>query len=91
MSKQKQEVISDLVSKKSLTLPTIVAERKDQELAGEARISRDRVLCCSNHNERIVAAQEGAKTSFRQVQLATLSKAVAKAFTGWTIKTQRQT
>lgn len=89
MSKQKQEATSDLTSTKSLIFPLIVAEKHDHGVAGETRISGDRVLRPSNRGERILAASEAAQTSSSPVQFSTLSKVVGKAFTGWTIKTQK--
>ena len=41
-------------------------------------------------NEHLIKRLEKAKSSFRQPRLAALSKVVNKAFTGWTIKTQKQ-
>ena len=90
MSKRKQEAISDSASKESLTLPLSVAERRDQEVAGEKRIAQDTVGYCPNRDEHIVAGLKKGRTSFRPVQFTTLSRVVDKAFTGWTIKTQKQ-
>ena len=85
MSKRKQEVTLNSASNKSLTLPLTVAEKHDRERAGEI----DTVRRYSNPNEHIVRELGRAKTNFKPVQLTTLSKVVDRAFTGWTIKTEK--
>ena len=40
-------------------------------------------------NEHLMEVLKEAKASFRRARLVALSKVVNKAFTGWTIKTQK--
>lgn len=89
MSNQRQEAIANLASKKSLTAPLTITEGQNQQVANETRISRDPVLCSPNRDEHIVAEVKKVKANFRPVQLTTLSKVVDRAFTGWTIKTEK--
>ena len=90
MSKRKKEMISDLTSKESLAPPLSVAERRDQEIASEKRIAQDRIRYCPSRDTHIAAGRKKGRASFRPVQFTTLSRVVDKAFTGWTIKTQKQ-
>ena len=89
MSKQRQEdTYSDSADKKSLALSPIVTGRNNQEASTDAGISGRTIIDWQNRDEHLMQKLEKAKYSVRRVQLATLSKAVNKAFTGWTIKTQ---
>ena len=91
MSKRKQEVVnSDLASKKSLALPLAVAGRGNPEIADEIEVSRHTDLCFQNRDEHLMKERKEVKVSPRRTQLIALSKVVNRAFTGWTIKTQRQ-
>ena len=89
MPKQRQrETYSDLEDKRSLSLPTVVSEGSDQEVSDDIEISRGVVLGRPKRYGHLIQELEKAKYSIRQVQLATLSKVVNRAFTGWTIKTE---
>ena len=90
MSKRKQEVVnSDLASKKSLALPLVVAGRSNPQIADEIEASQHTDRCCRNRDAHFMEGLEKAKANSRRVQLTALSKVVNRAFTGWTIKTQR--
>lgn len=90
MSRRKQEVVnSDLAGKKSLALPLAVAGRDNLQLADEIEVSRHADRCCRNRGAHFMEGLEKVKASSRRAQLTALSKVVNKAFTGWTIKTQR--
>ena len=90
MSKRKQEAVNtDMGSKNSLTLPLAVAGRSNQETGGQLGVSRNTDLRCRNRDEYLIEKLAEAKANSRRAQLTTLSKVVNKAFTGWTIKTQR--
>ena len=91
MSKQKQKAAnSDLVTKKPLTPPLIVAGSSDQEVADEIGSSKHTVLGQQKRDKSLMEELGKAKAALRQAQLAALSKVVDTAFTGWTIKTQKQ-
>lgn len=60
-----------------------------QEAADETEILRHTVLCRPNHDEHLMEELVETKASSRRASLVALSKVVNKAFTGWTIKTQR--
>lgn len=91
MAKRKQEVVnSDLASMKSPALPLAVAGRDNPELADGIEVLQDRGMCSGNLDERPMKEQKEAKVSSRRTRLIALSKVVNRAFTGWTIKTQRQ-
>ncbi len=91
MSKRKQEVVnSDLASKKSLALPAAVAGRGNQKIADEVGVARHTDPLCQNCDEHLMKERKETKVSSRRTQLVALSKVVNRAFTGWTIKTQRQ-
>ena len=89
MFKQRHTVISDLVDKKSVALPSTVVAQQDQRVAGETRMTGGRHLRCVNRAEHITRERSGMEADSKPVQLATLSKAVDRAFTSWTIKTQK--
>ena len=89
MSKQKQEAISDLASKKSLTLPLTVATRSNRVVDDGIEVPRHTDLYYRNRDGHLMKESEEVKDGFRGAQLA-LSKVVDKAFTGWTVKTQKQ-
>ena len=90
MSKRKQEAVNtDMGSKKSLTPPLAVAGRSNQEIGGQLGVSRNTDLRCQNRDEYLIEQLAEAKANSRRTQLTALSKVVNKAFTGWTIKTQR--
>ena len=91
MAKRKQEVVnSDSASMKSRALPLPVAERDNPEVADGIEVLQDMSMCGRNLEERPMKEQKEAKVSSRRTQLIALSKVVNRAFTGWTIKTQRQ-
>ena len=91
MSKQRQEeTYSDLENQKPLSSPPIVAEGSDQEVSVDTEISRRTVMGRQSRYGHFIQELEKAKCGIRQVQLATLSRVVNKAFTGWTIKTQSE-
>ncbi len=91
MSKRKQEVVnSDLASKRSLALPAAVAGRGDQEIADEVGVTEHTDPRCQNFDEHLMKERKETKVSSRRTQFVALSKVVNRAFTGWTIKTQRQ-
>ena len=91
MSKRKQELVnSDLASKKSLALPAAVAGRGDREIADEVGVAQQTDPRCQNCDEHLMKERKETKASSRRTQLVALSKVVNRAFTGWTIKTQRQ-
>lgn len=90
MSRQRQEeTYSDLEDKRLLSLSPTVTEGGDQEMSDATKISRSVVIGRQNRHGHLIQELEKAKCSIRQVQFATLSKVVNRAFTGWTIKTQR--
>ena len=90
MSKQKQAAASsDRASKKSLAIPLIVATRSGRGVEDEIAVSRTD-LRRRNRDVHLMERLEDAKAGFRGVRFAALSKVVDKAFTGWTIKTQKQ-
>lgn len=89
MSKQRlEDSYSDLEEKESVSLPPIAAEESYQNVSDDTEISRRRVMEKKNRYEHLIEEVEKAKHSIRRVQLATLSRVVNTAFTGWTIKTQ---
>ena len=91
MSKRKQEVVnSDLASKRSLALPLAGAGRGDQEIADEVDVTEHTDPLCQNCDEHLMKERKETKVNSRRTQLVALSKVVNRAFTGWTIKTQRQ-
>ena len=91
MSKQRQEeTYSDLENKQPLSSPPIVDEGTDQEVSVDTEISRRTVMSRQSRYGHFIQELEKAKYGIRQVQLATLSRVVNKAFTGWTIKTQSE-
>ena len=91
MSQQKQEAVnSDLANRKSLAFPLAVARRGNQEIVDEIGVSQHTLSRQRNRDEHLMKVLEETKASFRQAQLTALSKVVDKAFTGWTIKTQKQ-
>lgn len=91
MSKQRQEeTYSDLENKKPLSSPSIVAEENDQETSVDTEISRRTVKGGQRRYGDLIQELDKAKCGIRQVQIATLSRVVNKAFTGWTIKTQNE-
>ena len=91
MSKRKQELVnSDLASKKSLALPAAVAGRSDREIADEVGVTEHTDPRFQNCDEHLMKKQRETKVNSRRTQLVALSKVVNRAFTGWTIKTQRQ-
>lgn len=89
MSKQRQEdTYSDLENKKPLSSPPIVAKGSDQEVSVDTELSRRTSMGRQSRYGRVMQELDKAKCGIRQVRLATLSRVVNKAFTGWTIKTQ---
>ena len=89
MSKQRlEDSYSDLEEQESVSLPPIDAEGSHQNLSDDTGISRRRVIEKENRYEHLIQGVEKAKHRIRRVQLATLSRVVNTAFTGWTIKTQ---
>ena len=90
MSEQRQEgTYSDLERKKTLSSSPI-AKGSDQEVSVETEISRRTVMGSQSSYRHLIQELEKAKCGIRRVQPATLSRVVNKAFTGWTIKTQRE-
>lgn len=80
MSKRKQEIVkSDLLSNQLLAVPSTVARRDNLERTEETE----------NRDATLMEEIEKAKASSRRTHLIALSKVVNRAFTGWTIKTQR--
>ena len=91
MAKRTQEVVnSDLASMKSPALPLAVAGRGDPVMADAIEVSQDTGICRRKLDEHPMKEQKEVKVSSRRTQLIALSKVVNRAFTGWTIKTQRQ-
>lgn len=89
MSKQRlEDSYSDLEEKESVSLPPIAAEESYKNPSDDTGISRRRVMEKENRYEHLIQEVEKTKQSIRRVQLATLSRVVNTAFTGWTIKTQ---
>lgn len=89
MSKEKRAVVnSDLTSKRSLALPSAVAERRNQKMIDEIGEVRHTDTSYRNRGGNHSVNPKGVKASSRRTQLLALSKFVNKAFTGWTIKTQ---
>ena len=89
MSKQKQEAVSDLASKKLLTLPLTVAARSNRVVDDGIEVIGHTDLYYRNRDGHLMKESEEVKDGFGGAQLA-LSKVVDKAFTGWTVKTQKQ-
>ena len=90
MAKRTQEVVnSDLAGMKSPALPLAVAGRDNPVIADEIKVSQDTGICRQNSDEHPMKEQKEAKVSSRRTHLIALSKVVNRAFTGWTIKTQR--
>lgn len=90
MRKRKQEEVNtNMESKKSVTLPLAVAGRSNQKIADEIGDSRNTDLRCRNRDEYLIEKLAAVKANSRRTQLTALSKVLNKAFTGWTIKTQR--
>ena len=91
MAKRKQEVVnSNLASMKSPALPLAVAGRDNPVMAAAIEVSQDTGICRRKFDEHPMKEQKEVKVSSRRTQFIALSKVVNKAFTGWTIKTQRQ-
>ena len=91
MSEQRQEgTYSDLERKKTLSSSPIVAKGSDQEVSVDTEISPRTVMGRQSSYRHLIQELEKAKCGIRRVQPATLSRVVNKAFTGWTIKTQRE-
>lgn len=89
MSKQRlEDSYSDLEEKESVSLPPIAAEGSYQNVSDDTEISQRRVMEKESRYEHLIQEVEKTKHSIRRVQLATLSRVVNTAFTGWTIKTQ---
>ena len=89
MSKQRQEEIhSDGENQKPVSLPPIVANGSDQELSVDTELPRRTSMGRQSRYGRVIQELDKAKCGIRQVRLATLSRVVNTAFTGWTIKTQ---
>lgn len=89
MSKQRlEDSYSDLEEKESVSLSPIAAEESYKNPSDDTGISRRRVMEKENRYEHLIQEVEKTKQSIRRVQLATLSRVVNTAFTGWTIKTQ---
>lgn len=90
MAKRTQEVVnSDLASMKSPALPLAVAERDNPVMADTIEVSQDTGICRRKLDKHPMKEQKKVKVRSRRTQLIALSKVVNRAFTGWTIKTQR--
>ena len=90
MAKRTQEVVnSDLASMKSPALPLAVAGRDNPVMADTIEVSQDTGIYRRKLDKHPMKEQKKVKGRSRRTQLIALSKVVNRAFTGWTIKTQR--
>lgn len=89
MFKQKRSAISDLANEKPTAASLTVVAQHNRRVAGETGMGRGRQLRYPNRGERITRETGGVEANSEPVQLTTLSKVVDRAFTGWTIKTQK--
>ncbi len=90
MAKHEQAAVNpNSAGTQALVFPPSVDARSNRLVEDEINVSRHTAQCRRNRRNHFMTGRSIAKTGSRAVQLAALSKVVNKAFTGWTVKTEK--